>query len=109
MDKIDTTIFSRMTKEQLEEIAEKLKEEKKKRTTEFIKPAEKQYLKPVQDKYIKPLKEKYLKPIDKIMKELKTYLPKEEKPAYMTINGKRYGPLTKKQFVQMIVEVEQQQ
>jgi len=109
MDKIDTTIFSRMSKEQLEEIAEKLKEEKKKRTAEFIKPAEKKFVKPVQDKYIKPLKEKYIKPIDKIMKELKTYLPKQEKPAYMTINGKRYGPLTKKQFVQMIVEVEQKQ
>lgn len=104
---IESSVFGTIKKEELLEIQEILKAEKKKRTSELIKPVEKQYVKPVQEKWIKPLKTEHIKPIDKVLKDLKTYLPKQEaKKAYITINGNRFGPLTKKEFMEMITEVE---
>ena len=104
---LDAKMFGTMKLEELKEIQEQLKAEKKDRTKQHIKPVEKEKVKPIQDQYIKPLKEQYTKPIDKVLKDLKTYLPKQKaKKAYITINGQRYGPLTKKEFMEMITEVE---
>jgi hypothetical protein len=104
---LDPKIFGEMKKEELEEIKEMVTVEKKRRVKEYIKPVEKEHVKPVQDKYIKPLKEKHTKDLDKLLKDLKTYLPKKKaKKAFITINGTRFGPLTKKEFMEMITEVD---
>lgn len=97
--KLEANDFEKMSNDELKEINEKLKQERKKRTKDHIKPA--------MDDHIKPLKEQYLKPLNKVTKELKTFLPKPPaKKAYLTINGQRYGPLTKKEFMDMIVEID---
>ena len=104
---IDPKAFGDMKKEDLLEIKEMLQVERKRRVKDLIKPAEKEHIKPHMDKHIKPLKDQHLKPIDKVLKDLKTYLPKPKgKMAYITINGTRFGPLTKKEFMEMITEVD---
>lgn len=105
---IDTKIFGNMKREELQEIFEQLKEEKKDRTKQFVKPVMDKEIKPLMDQHIKPVKEEYIKPIMKLMKQLKTYMPKmKPKPAFITINGKRYGPFnSKKELTEMITEVE---
>ena len=108
--KLDPQAFGNMKKEDLLEIKEMVTVEKKRRVKEYIKPVEKEHVKPVQDKYIKPLKEQHTKELDKLLKDLKTYLPKpQSKKAYITINGTRYGPLTKKEFMEMITEVDSEE
>ena len=97
--KLETNDFEKMDNDQLKEINEKLKQEKKRLTKEHIKP--------LMDEHIKPVKDEFLKPLNKVTKELKTFLPKPPaKKAYLTINGQRYGPLTKKEFMDMIVEID---
>ena len=107
--KIDTKIFGTLKKKELEEIGEQLKQAKKERTKQHITPVKKEKVKPVEDKWIKPLKEEHIKPIDKVLKDLKTYMPKNKpKKAFITINGQRFGPLSKKEFMEMITEVEEE-
>lgn len=108
---LDPNVFGNMKKKELKEIMEQLKQAKKERTKQFITPVIKDKVKPIQDKWIKPLKEEHIKPIDKVIKDLKTFLPKKDKSkkAYLTINGKRYGPLTKQDFIDMITEVEDEE
>lgn len=105
---IDTSLFGKMKPKELSEVMETLKAERKERTKKHITPLVKEHVKPVQDKHIKPKKEEHIKPIDKIIKELKTYMPKPKpRPAYITINGKRYGPFnSKKDIAELITEVE---
>jgi len=106
---LDSKVFGTLKPKQLNEIMETLKTERKERNKKYITPLTKQHIKPVQDKFIKPVKDEHIKPIDKVVKELKTYMPKKKAPkAYITINGQRYGPLTKKEFVEMITEVEEE-
>ena len=105
---IDLKIFATMKTPELKEIQEQLKAEKKDRTKQFIKPAMDKNVKPIMDSQIKPLKEEHLKPIDKVLKELKTYLKKKPAKAYITINGKRFGPFSsKKEIAELITEDEE--
>ena len=107
---LDSKMFGTMKLEELKEIQEQLKAEKKDRTKQHIKPLEALHIKPLTDKFIKPVKTEFIKPLDKVLKDLKTYLPKQKaKMAYITINGQRYGPLTKKEFMEMITEVEEEE
>ena len=102
-------IFENMPKEQLLEIEEMLKDERKSRTAEHVKPLMDEHVKPIVDSIIKPVKKEYITPISKVLKDLKTYLPKQKaKPAYISIGGKRYGPMTKKEIIDMITEVEEE-
>jgi phosphopantetheine adenylyltransferase len=97
--KLEVNDFEKMSGDELKEINEQIKVEKKRRTKEYIKP--------LMDEHIKPVKEEYLKPLNKIHKDLKTFLPSPKaKKAYLTINGTKYGPLTKKEFLDMIIEVD---
>jgi len=107
---LDLKTFSTLKQKELKEIDEQLKAEKKDRTKQHIKPVMDQKVKPVMDQYVKPLKEEHIKPIDKIIKELKTYLKKKPPQAYITINGKRFGPFTsKKEISELITEVEEEE
>ena len=107
---IDLKAFATMKLPELKELEEQLKAEKKDRTKQFIKPAMDKDVKPIMDSIIKPLKEEHLKPIDKVLKELKTYLKVKPRPAYITINGKRFGPFTsKKEISELITEVEDEE
>ena len=104
---IDLKSFSTMKQPELKEIEEQLKAEKKDRTKQFIKPVMDKQVKPIVEQYVKPLKEEHIKPIDKIIKELKTYLKVKPPKAYITINGKRFGPFSsKKEISELITEVE---
>ena len=104
---IDLKAFATMKTPELKEIEEQLKAEKKDRTKQFIKPVMDKQIKPAMEQYVKPLKEEHLKPIDKVLKELKTYLKVKPRAAYITINGKRFGPFTsKKEISELITEVE---
>ena len=108
--KLDTKIFGTMKPDELMELKEILSIARKERMIAHVKPVEKQHVKPVQDRYIKPLKDEHIKPVDKVLKALKTYLPKQKaKKAFITINGNRYGPLTKKEFMEMITEVDDEE
>ena len=107
--KLDTKIFGTMEREALEDIHDQLKVAKKQRTKQYITPVKKEKIKPLEDKFIKPLKEEHLKPIDKVLKELKTYIPKPKpKKAYITLNGQRFGPLSKKEFIELISEIDEE-
>ena len=106
---INTKSFESLKLEQLVEIKETLMSEKKERTKTHIKPLMDQHVKPITDKIIKPVKKEFIAPIDKVLKDLKTYLPKPKpKQAFITFGGKRFGPLTKKEIIEMIVEVDDQ-
>ena len=101
--------FKNMKKENLLETFEQLKLLKKQKTKDHIKPMVVEKIKPIEDKFIKPLKEKHIKPINKVIKVLKTFLPKlPQKKAYLTINGTRYGPMTKRDFMDMIIEIDEE-
>jgi len=103
------SIFENMPKDQLLEIEEMLKDERKSRMTQFVKPLMDEHVKPITDSIIKPVKKEHIAPISKVLKDLKTYLPKQKaKPAYISIGGKRYGPMTKKAIIDMITEVEEE-
>ena len=105
---IDLKIFATMKPKALKEIEEQLKAEKKDRTKQFIKPAMDKNVKPIMDSQIKPLKEEHIKPVNKVLKELKTYLKVKPRVAFITINGKRFGPFTsKKEISELITEVEE--
>ena len=102
-------IFEGMQKEQLLEIQEQLKAERKNRMSEHVKPLMDEHVKPITDRVIKPVKKEFIKPIDKVLKELKTFLPKPKpKMAFISIGGKRFGPLTKRAIIDMITEVEEE-
>ena len=99
---IDTTKFQNMTHHQLKEIEQRLCTLRKDRMKTHITPVKKQHLKPLDDKYIKPLKTQYIKPIDDTLRLVRKYIPKQK---YWQFNNVIYGPMTRKEFMQMIKEV----
>ena len=104
---LDTSTFSELPVQQLLELKEKLKKEKNRRQKQFIKPVEEQHLKPLKDQYIKPLREEYINPINKILRELNKYIPKkDDKQVYFVIDGKKYGPSSRGNFMKMFIDAE---
>ena len=103
----DTSTLSALSVDQLIELKEKLKKEKNRRQKQFIKPVEEQHLKPLKDQYIKPLREQYIIPINKILREVNKFIPKkDDKQVYFVIDGKKYGPSSRGNFLKMFIDAE---
>lgn len=101
---LDTSIFEDMKPVQLRKIEEQLLELRKMRNKKFILPQQKQHFAPLKQKYIDPLRAQYLKPINDVLTQLRKHLPKK-KLRYWRFDGKVYGPMTKKQMMEMICPI----
>lgn len=102
---MDSTIFSKLSVHQLKEIEDRLNKLRRERRHKFILPQQRQHVKPLQDKYIKPLNKQYIKPINDTLTELRKYLPQNGQ-SYWEIDGKHYGPMTKREFQKLVKEIE---
>ena len=103
---IDKSTLSNLPIPKLMELYNNLNNEKKRRYNLYIKPIEKQYLDPLKNEHIKPAKEKYLKEVNDVLKEIRKLLPKKnDEKVILEIDGKKFGPLTRKQFSDMMINV----
>ena len=50
----------------------------------------------MKEKYIKPLTTQHITPINEILREIRKHITKEQ---YWIFDGKRYGPMTKKNLL----------
>lgn len=99
-NEFDLSVFKKMSTAQLKETQKKLLNLRKQRRKQYVKPIHNQHVKPVHDQYIKPLLNQHISPINSALREITKYLPEEKK--MWQIGDKRYGPMTKKELLNLI-------